>query len=142
MCAINPLPPDFKSPVAQISVVTDLTILNIKAPQRIPNPCTINVPCDITEPDLRNDIIPPIAQQHRAYGAAEGGLFFHIQSQADTTFLPKYDGADEMTTTLQHLRMSDLLTHDDEGVDENGPNDIDYVCYLVKLTTTSLLQVQ
>ena len=23
--------------------------------------------------------------------------------------------------------MSDLLTHDDEGVDENGPNDIDYL---------------
>ena len=32
-----------------------------------------------------------------------------------------------MTTTLQHLHMSELLTHDDEGVDENGPNDIDYV---------------
>ena len=23
--------------------------------------------------------------------------------------------------------MSDLFTHDDEGVDENGPNDIDYL---------------
>ena len=32
-----------------------------------------------------------------------------------------------MTTTLQHLHMSDLLTHDDEGVDENGPNDIEYI---------------
>ena len=54
-------------------------------------------------------------------------MFYHIQSQADTTFLPKYEGLDDMTTTLQHLHMSDLLTHDDEGVDENGPNDIDYV---------------
>jgi hypothetical protein len=52
---------------------------------------------------------------------------YHIQSQADTSFLPKYDGVKDMTTTLQHLHMSDLLTHDDEGVDENGPNDIDYV---------------
>ena len=32
-----------------------------------------------------------------------------------------------MTTTLQHLHMSDLLTYDDEGVDESGPNDIDYL---------------
>ena len=68
MCAINPLPPEFKSPVAQISAVTDLTILNVNAPQRISNPCKINVPCDITEPDLREDIIPPIAQQHLTYG--------------------------------------------------------------------------
>ena len=55
------------------------------------------------------------------------GLFYDIQSQAATTFLPKYDGVDEMTTTLQYLHMSDLLTHDDEGVDENGPNDIEYL---------------
>jgi len=32
-----------------------------------------------------------------------------------------------MTTTLQHFHMSDLLTHDDEGVDANGPNDIEYI---------------
>ena len=32
-----------------------------------------------------------------------------------------------MMTTLQHLHMSDLLTHEDEGVDENGPNDIEYL---------------
>ena len=32
-----------------------------------------------------------------------------------------------MKTTLQHLHMSDLLTHDDECVDENGPNDIEYL---------------
>ena len=32
-----------------------------------------------------------------------------------------------MTKTLQHLHMIDLLTHDDEGVDENRPNDIEYL---------------
>ena len=88
MCAINPLPPDFKSPVAQISAVTDLTILHVNAPQRIPNPFKINVQCAITEPDLCNDMIPPIAHQHLTYGAMAEGLFYHIQSQSDTTFIP------------------------------------------------------
>jgi len=31
-----------------------------------------------------------------------------------------------MTTTLQHLHMSDFLTHD-EDIDENGPNYIEYL---------------
>ena len=53
-------------------------------------------------------------------------LFYHIQSQTDTSFVPEFDGVEVMTTTLQHLHMSDLLTHDD-GVDENGPNDIEYL---------------
>ena len=43
-----------------------------------------------------------------------------------------------MTTTLQHLYMSDILTHDDEGVDENGPKDIEY---FVKRTRILLWEV-
>ena len=92
MCAINPLPPEFKSSIAHISAVTDLTILNVNEPQRIPNPCKINVQCALTDPDFSNDIIPPIAHQHFTYGAMAEGLFYHIQSQTDTTFIPKYDG--------------------------------------------------
>ena len=38
-----------------------------------------------------------------------------------------YMTVDDMTTTLQYLHMNDQLTHDDEGVDENGPNYIEYV---------------
>ena len=88
MCAIDQPTIRFDSPVAQTSALTDLNILNVNEPQRIPNPCKINVTCDVTESDLCNDIIPPIAQQHLTYGATEEGLFYHIQSQADTTFLP------------------------------------------------------
>ena len=70
--------------------------------------------------------MPPLAQ-YLTYSAVEEGLIYHIQSLVDTIFIPKYDGVDDMTTTLQHLHMSDLLTHDDEGVDENGQNDIEYI---------------
>ena len=51
MCAIDLPTLQFNSPVAQISAITDLTMLNVNEPQRIPNPCKINVPFDITEPD-------------------------------------------------------------------------------------------
>ena len=74
--------------------------------------------------DFSNDIIPPLA--HLTYDDVAEVLFYHIQSQADTTFILKYDGVDNMIT-LQHLHISDLLTHDGEGVDENGPNDIEYI---------------
>ena len=57
------------------------------------------------------------------YGVEVEGLFYHIQSQADTTFSPKYDRFEDMTKTLQHLHRSDLLTHDDD----DGPNDIEYL---------------
>ena len=90
MCAINPLPPDFKSPVAQISTVTDLTILNVNEPQRIPNPWKINVQCAITDPDFSNDIITPIAHQHLTYGAMAEGLFYHIQYQATYYYIMLY----------------------------------------------------
>ena len=45
-------------------------------------------------------------------------LFHLIQFQADTTFILKYDGLENMTITLQHLHLSDLLTHDDMGADD------------------------
>ena len=67
MCAINPLQPEFKSPVTQISSVTDLALLNVNELQRIPNPCRINVPNNLT--DFINDIIPPLAHQHLTYGS-------------------------------------------------------------------------
>ena len=127
MCAIDQPTIRFDSPVAQTSALTDLNILNVNEPQRIPNPCKINVTCDVTESDLCNDIIPPIAQQHLTYGATEEGLFYHIQSQADTTFLPKYDGVEDM---MRVLTKTDLMTS------------ITYGCYLVKRTMTLLLEVQ
>ena len=40
-------------------------------------------------------------------------LFEHIQSQADKTFISKYDGVDDMTTTSQHLHTSDPLLFPD-----------------------------
>jgi len=64
--------------------------------------------------------------QHLTYDAKEIVLFHRIQSQTGTTFSPKYDGVEEMTSTLQNLHMSNLLTHDDEGVDKNEPNDFEY----------------
>jgi len=70
----------------------------------------------------------PLAQQHLTYSAVVEGLCYHTQSQAKTTFIPKYDGIDDLKT-LQHLHMIDLLTHD-EGVDGNGANDIEYIWML------------
>jgi hypothetical protein len=78
MCAINPLPPDFKSPVAQISAVTDLTILNVNEPQRISNLCKISVQYALTDSDFSNDIITPIAHQHLTYGAMAEGLPYSV----------------------------------------------------------------
>ena len=59
MCAINPLQPEFKSPVAQISAVTDLASLKVNEIQRIPNPCKINIPNNLTDTDFINDITDP-----------------------------------------------------------------------------------
>ena len=43
MCAVQPPHPEFKSPVAQIGA-NDFAFLNVNEPQRIPHPCTINIP--------------------------------------------------------------------------------------------------
>ena len=99
MCAIQP---EFNSPVAQICAITDLTLLNVNEPQRIPNPRKINTPSHLTDTDFDNDIRPPLTE-HLTYGAE---AVYHIQSQANMTSLPKYDGVEDMTTTLQHLHMT------------------------------------
>ena len=127
MCAVKPPHLESKSPVAQIGAAKDLTLLNVNEPQRIPHPCKITILSNVTATDCSNDFRPPLAPQHLTYGVEAEVLLYHIQSQADTSFLLKFNGVEDMTTTLQHLHMGDLLTHDDEGVEENGPYDIDYL---------------
>ena len=36
-----------------------------------------------------------------------------------------YKNDEAVISTLQHLYMSDLLHHDDDAIDPDGPNDID-----------------
>ena len=43
------------------------------------------------------------------YGDKKGTLFHHIQSVADTNSIPAKMDVDTMTSTLQHLHMSELL---------------------------------
>ena len=119
MCAVQPLHPEFKCPVAQIGA-KDFAFLNVNEPQRIPHPCTINIPSNVIDTTYTNNFSPPIVQQYLTFVVEDEVLSYHIQSQSDTSFLPKFDGVEDMTTTLQHHHMSDLLMHDDEGVDENG----------------------
>ena len=102
MRSVQPLHPKLNSPVAQI-VAKYFAFLNVNEPQRIPHPCTINIPSNVTDITYTNDFKPPLAPQHLTHGVEDEVLFYHIQSQADTSFVPKYDGVEDMTTTLQHL---------------------------------------
>ena len=61
----------------------------------------------------------------QAIHGAACNTFRYISSVADTTAVPAYDDIDAMTATLQHLHMSELLHHDEDAVDPDGPNDID-----------------
>ena len=63
--------------------------------------------------------------QHRQYTGQLATLFSRKNSAADTTAIPAYDDINTMTATLQHLHMSELLHHDEDAVESNGPNDID-----------------
>ena len=85
----------------------------------------ITVQRDITEVEFIRDFRQPWATQHRQYTGQLATLFGHISSAADTTAVPAYDDIDTMTATLQHLHMSELLHHDEDVVDPDGPNDID-----------------
>ena len=108
--------------VAHVSTTTDLSFLN-EPPSFIiiSHQCKINVPSHYTDKDFYMDEVPYRAPQHRTYTVESEVMVIH-----DRTFILKYDGIEDMTTTLQHLHMSDLLNHDNEGVDDNGPNDIEY----------------
>ena len=50
--------------------------------------------------------------------------FHHIQTAADTNSVPEYENDEKMISTLQHLHMSELLYHDDDAIDPDGPNGI------------------
>jgi transposase InsO family protein len=52
-------------------------------------------------------------------------LFAHVHAQADTTFLPTFTDVEDITQTLQHMHLSDILEYADDGADMEGPNDID-----------------
>ena len=62
---------------------------------------------------------------HAIHGAASNTFRSHKLSSRHTTAVPAYDDIDAMTATLQHLHMSELLHHDKDAVDSDGPNDID-----------------
>ena len=55
-------------------------------------------------------------------------LFCHIEAEGDTTHIPTYTSVDDMTQTIQHLHLSDILDYDDDGASTDGPNDIDISC--------------
>ena len=75
----------------------------------------ITVQRDITEVKFVRDFRQLCATQHRQDTGLLATLF-------DTTAVPAYDDID---ATLQHLHMSELLHHDEDTVDPDGPNDID-----------------
>ena len=92
MCALNPHQPEFKSPVTQIAAVP-YHLAFAKRQRTATYPCKINVSNNLMNSDFINDIMP-LVQQHLAYSAVTECLFDHIQSQADTTFISKYDEVD------------------------------------------------
>ena len=65
------------------------------------------------------------APRHRAYSGNTETLFHHIQAAADTNSVPTCENEEAMILTLQNLHMSDLLHHDDDAMNPDGPNDID-----------------
>jgi len=67
VCTVNPLHPEYNCPVAQISAVTDLSLLNVNEPQRIPKLCKINVPSHVTDKDFYTVLGSPLAPQHLTY---------------------------------------------------------------------------
>ena len=70
-CEVFPVDsqPGCSSPVAQISVETDLSLLNVNKPQRIPNLLKINVPSHATDEEFYIATGKPIAPQHLTYDA-------------------------------------------------------------------------
>ena len=52
-------------------------------------------------------------------------LLHHITSIADTSHIPTFTSAEDMTQTLQHLHLGDMLEYEDDGSSADGPNDID-----------------
>ena len=51
-------------------------------------------------------------------------LFAEINSVTDNGATPTYTNTDDMIQVLQGLHISELLGFEDDGVDEEGPNDI------------------
>ena len=76
-----------------------------------------------TERDFITEFRQQWAKQHRAYSGTAKTLFHHIQAVADTNSVLTYENDEPMISTLQHLHMSDLLHHDDDELDANGPNE-------------------
>jgi len=78
--------------------------------------------------DFISDFRQPCAPQDQQYTGHLAILFNHIRSEADTTAVPEYDNIDTMTAILQHFHMSELLHHDEDAADPDGPNDITGGC--------------
>ena len=60
-----------------------------------------------------------------SYSSSAATLFRHIQAAADTNSVPRYEKDEAVISILQHLHMSDLIDHDDDAIDSDGPNNID-----------------
>jgi len=110
--------------VAHIYHDTDRLLLNANNHVDGPTP-GVNAHPLTTERDFITEFRQPWALQHRAFSGNTETLFHHIQATADTNSVPTHENDEEMISTLQHLHMSDLLQHDDDAIDPNGPNDID-----------------
>ena len=78
------------------------------------------------QPDLTN---LPVPSNHGTLTTSSlddmATLLHHISSIADTSNVPKYTSTDDMTQTLQHLHLGDMLEYEDDGSSADGPNDID-----------------
>jgi len=85
---------------------------------------------------MERDFIMNIRQSWglMTYSGQKAILFHRIQSVADTHSVPAYADVDTMSATLQHLHMSELLQHDDDAIDTEGPNDV-YISRMSYWTT-------
>ena len=110
--------------VAHIPHETNRNILNLYYNTHTTTP-GINANPGLTEGDFISEFQQPCTPQHLQYTGKLDILFNHISSETDTTAISEHEIIDTMTATLQHLHMSELLHHDEDAVDPDGPNDID-----------------
>jgi len=109
-------------PIAHVLNESDKNLLNFNHLTHTPTPA-IDVLPDITEVEFIRDFRQPCATQ-AIHGAASNTVQSHKLSSRHNG-CPAYDDIDTMTATSQHRSMSELLHHDEDAVDPDGPNDID-----------------
>jgi hypothetical protein len=119
MCSVNntSATPDL---VAVTFSGNDLDILRHDPPIHIPSPRAL----PIHHVTLLDTGLPtPV--QHSHYVGDMATLYHILQDQADTSHIPAFHDAEDITQTIQALHMSDILGYEDDGSADNGPNDVD-----------------